>query len=303
MTIADVERDTGLSKDTLRVWERRYGFPRPRRDAVGERSYPLAQVEKLRVIKRLMDAGQRPGGLVSRPIAELHALSGGSRAALSPHQGLREDEVDALLALVRRHDAAGLRRALALAESRAGLRAFVVDVVAPLNLRVGEAWIRGDLRIFEEHLYTECVMGVLHSALGSLPPAQGRPRVLLATLPGEPHGLGLLMAQTMLTLDDCACLSLGVQVPTADISDAAAAWRADVVALSVTGCMKNNLVLASLAQLRGQLPAGMGLWVGGASPALARRTLDGVTRLPNFDSVADELRTWRTGDTAAPAGT
>ena len=32
-TIADVERDTGLSKDTLRVWERRYGFPLPLRDA------------------------------------------------------------------------------------------------------------------------------------------------------------------------------------------------------------------------------------------------------------------------------
>jgi len=303
MTIADVERDTGLSKDTLRVWERRYGFPRPRRDAVGERSYPLAQVEKLRVIKRLMDAGRRPGGLMSRPIAELHALSGVSRAAPSP-PGLREDEVDALLALLRRHDAPGLRRALAVAESRAGLRAFVVDVVGPLNVRVGEAWIRGDLRIFEEHLYTECVMGVLHSALGSLPPAQGRPRVLLATLPGEPHGLGLLMAQTLLTLDDCACLSLGVQVPTADISDAAAAWWADVVALSVTGCMKNNLVRASLAQLRSQLPVGIDLWAGGSAPALARRALDGVTRLANFDSMEEELRQWRTGDPApAPSAT
>ena len=35
--IAAVERDTGLSKDILRVWERRYGFPKPGRDAFGER--------------------------------------------------------------------------------------------------------------------------------------------------------------------------------------------------------------------------------------------------------------------------
>ena len=33
LSIAAVERDTGLSKDTLRVWERRYGFPSPGRDA------------------------------------------------------------------------------------------------------------------------------------------------------------------------------------------------------------------------------------------------------------------------------
>ena len=37
MNIAAVERDTGIGKDTLRVWERRYGFPQPQRDANGER--------------------------------------------------------------------------------------------------------------------------------------------------------------------------------------------------------------------------------------------------------------------------
>ena len=37
LSIAAVERDTGLAKDTLRVWERRYGFPQPVRDAFDER--------------------------------------------------------------------------------------------------------------------------------------------------------------------------------------------------------------------------------------------------------------------------
>ena len=57
-TIAAVERDTGLSKDTLRVWERRYGFPHPDRDQFGERVYPIEQVDKLRVLRRLMDAAR-----------------------------------------------------------------------------------------------------------------------------------------------------------------------------------------------------------------------------------------------------
>jgi hypothetical protein len=60
MSISAVERDTGLSKDTLRIWERRYGFPMPDRDNLGERSYPFEQVERLRTIKRLLDAGHRP---------------------------------------------------------------------------------------------------------------------------------------------------------------------------------------------------------------------------------------------------
>ena len=72
--IAAVERDTGLSKDVLRMWERRYGFPVPDRDGNGERSYPAEQVERLRLIKRLMDAGHRPGK------ADRHASPGAFRA-------------------------------------------------------------------------------------------------------------------------------------------------------------------------------------------------------------------------------
>jgi hypothetical protein len=65
LPIASVERETGLSKDTLRVWERRYGFPTPGRDANGERQYAPAQVRRLAQIKRLMDRGHRPGKLMA----------------------------------------------------------------------------------------------------------------------------------------------------------------------------------------------------------------------------------------------
>jgi len=75
LTISQVERDTGLSKDTLRIWERRYGFPNPGRDAHGERQYDASQLQRLRLIKRLIDSGKRPGKLVGRPLAELSKLS------------------------------------------------------------------------------------------------------------------------------------------------------------------------------------------------------------------------------------
>lgn len=303
LSIADVERDTGLSKDTLRMWERRYGFPQPRRDALGERSYVPEEVEKLRLIRRLMDAGHRPGRLVPRPLDELRTLlaagaaaqrAPGAAAALAMSPAAAGgDEIDRLMALLRGHDAAALRQALAVAQAHHGLRGFVVEVVAPMARRVGEAWLEGELRIFEEHLFTECVQATLHAGLGSLPAHAGRPRVLLATLPGEPHGLGLLMAQTVLSLEGCACLALGTQVPLDDIVAATVSWGADVVALSVTGCQKRNLVLASLAQLRALLPGGVALWVGGAAPALGRRAPEGVLRVAALEDIPLALRAWR----------
>ena len=56
MPIAAAGCDTGLSKDTLRVWERRCGFPQPERDAAGDRACPPEQVKRLQTIRRLLDA-------------------------------------------------------------------------------------------------------------------------------------------------------------------------------------------------------------------------------------------------------
>src|SRR5216110_3520529 len=75
LNISAVERETGLSKDVLRIWERRYGFPEPHRDDNAERQYPQEQVAKLRAIKRLMDAGLRPGKLIRRTLTELNTLA------------------------------------------------------------------------------------------------------------------------------------------------------------------------------------------------------------------------------------
>jgi DNA-binding transcriptional MerR regulator len=67
LTISAVERELGIGKDTLRVWERRYGFPNPKRDANGERRYPPDQVARLRLVRRLLDQGMRPHQLLSLP--------------------------------------------------------------------------------------------------------------------------------------------------------------------------------------------------------------------------------------------
>ena len=72
--IGVVERETGIGKDTLRVWERRYGFPLPVRCEGEDRLYPENQVEQLRLIKRLLDSGMRPARVVGLGVVELNAL-------------------------------------------------------------------------------------------------------------------------------------------------------------------------------------------------------------------------------------
>ncbi len=200
--IAAVERETGLSKDVLRMWERRYGFPVPERDANGERLYPAAQVERIRLIKRLMDQGHRPGKLIAADDEELALLAPRHRprAALEA-SGLDEAGLEPLLALIKQHDADGYLFALQQALARQGLQRFVQDIVVPLTRRVGEAWESGRFEVFEEHLFTELTKRVLRQAIIALPRGLGAPRVVLTSVPDEQHILGLLMLEALLSLE------------------------------------------------------------------------------------------------------
>lgn len=295
LSIAAVERDCGLSKDALRVWERRYGFPTPARDASGQRAYPLDQVERLCVVKRLLDAGHRPGHVVALPLAELQSLArsivetpaSGRAASAGPA------ELAGLLGLIRRHDLPALRHELARLLARLGVRSFVVDVASPLSRAVGDAWMGGQMLVFEEHLFSEVMQSTLRQVLSGIPPPTGRsnPRVLLGTLPGEPHGLGLLMAEAIFALDGCACASLGVQTPLLDIARAARAMDMQIVVLGFSGCLNARQAHDSLVELRAALPAAVQLWVGGTVPGLQRRPLAGVQVLDSLDEIPSRLHT------------
>ena len=262
MSIAAVERDTGLSKDTLRVWERRYEFPQPVRDGQGERCYPLDQIEKLRLIKRLLDVGHRPSRLVSLPMQDLQALTersadaqglGGPtrrRGVISGRAPLEVDEaprngrahllsydsvpvtpegqglhaepspwVELCLAHVEQHDPLGLRAELARGLMQMGLSRFIAELVTPLLTAIGNGWLRGRIQIFQEHWATHYIQQTLHSAIQSFPVPQGptTPRVLLSTLPGEHHALGLLVVESWLCLDQAQAINLGPQTPLWDL--------------------------------------------------------------------------------------
>lgn len=300
LSIAAVERETGLSKDTLRVWERRYNFPVPGRDAYGERTYPPEQVEQLRLIRVLMDKGHRPGKIVGSGVERLREMVDQNRTKEPCGEGTQVERADLqrFLTLCRAHQQDELRRELSQALLREGLYRFVVEVVAPLNGQVGADWANGSLAVFEEHLYTECVQAVMRQAIASIPQAASaagsgaRPRILLTTVPHEQHGLGLLMSEAIFALEGAHCISLGTQTPVLEIARAAKAQAADIVALSFSASARTAQVLEALSDLRAELPPQIEIWAGGRCPALQRRSPASVQVL-ELQEIHHALSDWR----------
>jgi MerR family transcriptional regulator, light-induced transcriptional regulator len=299
LDISSVERETGLSKDVLRMWERRYGFPKPGRDDNGERQYSVGEVAKLRAIKRLMDIGMRPGKIVRSDIDALNALAD-RRIERRSDEAAPAFERE-LVALLRAHDAAGLQNTIANQLMRQGLQRFVLETMAPLNRAVGDAWMRGELQIFEEHLYTEQLQVALRTAINAFPRQTGTPRVLVTTVPGEQHGLGLLMVEALLVPEGAQCISLGLQTPLEDIRRAALAHKADIVALSYSTAFAVRQASEGLATLRRQLPQAVTLWAGGDMTRRVRRTLVGVVLIAELAGTLTALKNWRAQAVAAVA--
>lgn len=289
MNIGAVERDTGLSKDTLRMWERRYAFPTPERDRHGERVYSPTQVQKLRLIKRLMGLGYRPGKIIGRSLAELESLIG-TDSTPGPES---ESGTEAVLGLIKSHQSAELRHHLSLALATQGLKGFILDTVVPLNLAVGNGWMSGRLAVFEEHLYSELVRGVLRNAITGIQPQGREPRILLTSLPGEQHGLGLLMAEALLVVDGAFCVPLGIETPVRDIAAAAQGHRADVVALSFSASYPEPKASEGLKDLRALLPQTVGLWAGGTGVTRIRKPVDGVRLIGSLGDIAGHVSRWR----------
>ncbi|MGA1734781.1 MAG: MerR family transcriptional regulator [Burkholderiaceae bacterium] len=293
LSIAAVERDTGLSKDTLRVWERRYGFPNPERDHFGERIYSIDQVDRLRAIRRLMDVGYRPGKIIGLSLEDLQALAESVPQAAPIATEDQAADLDQLMNVLKSHEIEDLRRQLSQRVLRLGLARFVTELVAPLTEKVGDTWARGQLEIYEEHLFTESMQVVLRNAISTIPQPGNRPRVLLTTFPSEPHGMGLLMVEALLALEGCRCFSLGVQTPVWDIVLAAQAQDIDLVVLSFSPVMNPTLVVDGLTELRAKLPKSVEIWAGGRCPVLSRRAPDGIRVVTEFAELTKSVVDWR----------
>lgn len=276
-SISRVERETGISKDVLRMWERRYQFPKPSRVATGERTYSSEELERLLIIKRLMDMGHRPGRLMPLTNAQLKVMLGTPNPA---QPSAYQSEIDYLISLLLNSQTEQLSRRLDYWQLRYGLEIFVLRFLPELLAAIGHAWQCDALMVHHEHWLSELLQNKLRISLDRLPqPSLDKPKLLLTTLPGEQHGLVLLMLENIARLLSFPAINLGVQTPVSTIMQAVEAHQVDILCLSVAESTNVSILDEQLQRLMQQLPPQVSLYVGG----------EGIKRL-SLPSTNDRLR-------------
>jgi hypothetical protein len=250
---------TGLSRDRLRAWERRYEVVRPVRQANGYRAYTADQVALLRAYGRLIAAGGRIGDLVGRPATEVIERAWRELPDGTP--------LGPLLVPIRGLDREGLESVVAEQVAVRGLVGFVDDIVLPLATVIGDLWSVGDLPVAAEHLASEVIVHALKEGL-RFHRSQGKgPLTLAACLPGERHEWGFLAMLCHLQAGGWQIGYLGADLPLEEVVQSA--WRLTpaAIALSVSDPAICASVLDELVRLPPRLPAHCVVSIGGAGIA------------------------------------
>ncbi len=303
--IRAVSKLTGISVDTLRAWERRYAVVAPDRDERG-RLYSEGDVERLRLLRQLVEQGHAIGRVATLSSDELRALVTRGPDPV-PYDGPASAPTDLapLIAAAERFDAPALRRELTRLAAILPSRALAREVALPLLQQLGEGWHEGRYSAAQEHLVTaelRSLIGAL-ARLHAVP--EGSPRLMLGTPQGEQHEIGTLVASLVASGSGFQAFYLGPSLPAAELVAAARRVAPRAVVLGFTGLDEAPESLTALVEVARTLPPAIELWVGGAGVPAAARTLpaDRVLLLEDFDTYERHLGRLQGRDTGvSPAG-
>ena len=285
----EIERETGFGKDQLRKWRQRYGFPPAEAATDGKATFSRKTVDKLLLIKRLLEGGFRPGQVVGKTTSELERLK--RALGLSVPDVCADESTQALIEQLKHTDLAGFSALLAQERAKRTLLDFIRDTVAPLMIGIGDAWSRDEIDIHHEHLCSCRVERLLHAEIVKLKPKEGLPNILLFALaPGEHHMLGLLMIEAALAEQGAKTINIGSDIPLNNLKLAAISCKADVVALSFSFAYPARDVVPTLLHLRRLLPIRIQIWAGGSGVAGIRKHPKGVRIISDIDEAVAALK-------------
>lgn len=226
-------RLTGLTADTIRVWERRYQAVSPERTMGNKRRYSDAQVRRLVLLRRATELGHSIGQVARLDDADLRQIigetNGNSNGQASLYEALVDDYLAAILAYeVQEAETILTRTAAVIAPTQ-----LTFEVILPLMRRIGELWGKGELRVAHEHI----VSGQLRSLLGTLirhtETAPGAPRIIVATPPKHLHEFGAIIGAFIAASRGFEPIYLGTNLPLEEVDEAATQAKAKLVLMSI----------------------------------------------------------------------
>jgi methanogenic corrinoid protein MtbC1 len=247
-------------------------------------------VERLKTVAQALKLGFRAGKVVGGTPEELNRLLGleTSDSSRVPSSIKNDDSVllNQWIQWIIEYDEENLELDMHRQWSQRGPMEFVIHLAAPLVHRIGSEWQDGHLSVAQEHFGT----GILNNFLASRWRRQNNrkdgPTVVLTTLPGESHLLGLQMCATVISVTDWKIISLGLDVPEEEIIATVERLQAPLLCVSVSELYTASQAKPILWRMQKRLGKHTEIIAGGGG---APQNLDGIEVISDFKDFYKQL--------------
>jgi DNA-binding transcriptional MerR regulator len=227
-----VAKLTGLSRDVIRVWERRFGLVKPTRGANRYRNYSDEDVALLRYLKEQLDAGGSIGEVSKLGREELLRRARASAPQVSFVDNTFSRLLRELLSSLDPFDRVTFEKRLNGAVAVVPFEEALHGILLPLQEQVGRLWHEGHVNIAIEHYVTKQIQQKIFAAMNQLPVAEFGAKVVVACPPGEEHDIAALAVAYRCRVRGCRVYYLGANVPIASLTNLCSKVEPDLTIIS-----------------------------------------------------------------------
>lgn len=214
-SIKDLEQLSGIKAHTIRIWEQRYSFLRPRRTQTNIRSYSGDELKMVLNIALLNKYGHKISAIDKMEPVEMQEKI----LALSTGEAAEEQCVNNLIAHTLDLDLVGFEAAIDQYITSGGIEKAICRIIFPYLERLGILWLASRIHPAQEHLVANIIRQKIIIGIETIVPPAGNSKTALLFLPaGEYHELGLLFMQYLLKTKGVTVWYLGTNAATADIA-------------------------------------------------------------------------------------
>lgn len=213
-TIRDLENLSGIKAHTIRIWEQRYSFLRPKRTETNIRYYSNDELKIILNVALLNKYGYKISQIDRMSEPELKQKVLGLNSAEAVQDRVINELIQAMIDL----NVEQFEQSLDGFIFTRGIDKTIVQIIFPFLERVGILWMTGHIVPAQEHLVSNIIRQKIIVGIDGIVAHMKAGKTVLLFLPeGEHHELGLLYMYYLLRGRGVRTLYLGADVPFKDL--------------------------------------------------------------------------------------
>ncbi len=215
-SIKDIEQLSGIKAHTLRIWEQRYNFIRPKRTDTNIRYYDDDDLKLVLNIALLKDNGLK----ISR-ISEMHdeELKLEVKTLMEKKLGF-PDQIQGLTLAMLELDEERFEKILSTNILQIGFERTMINLINPFFQKIGILWQTGAIKPAQEHFISNLIRQKIIVAIdGQISNANYNKKYIMYLPQNELHEITLLFSNYIAKSRNNKVIYLGQNVPHCDLVD------------------------------------------------------------------------------------